>query len=111
MKYELYYRCCNLLIPKELSTIPVQWINCHINDLEIDSDRKPVRKEKHQITDDVVNSEELEESPELQNIKIFKTLTTDPNLVESTLKVTEEIASTPQDFLEKKEGKNTIVTR
>eukprot|EP00957_Ditylum_brightwellii_P100837 7685370-Ditylum_brightwellii.AAC.1 len=41
MKYKLFIKCCNPT-PKEVKTIPIQWIDCHIDDLETDSGTKPV---------------------------------------------------------------------
>eukprot|EP00957_Ditylum_brightwellii_P004774 363868-Ditylum_brightwellii.AAC.1 len=40
-KYKLFLKCCHPM-PMEVKTIPIQWIVCHINDLEIDSGTKPV---------------------------------------------------------------------
>eukprot|EP00957_Ditylum_brightwellii_P115620 8819489-Ditylum_brightwellii.AAC.1 len=34
MKYKVFAKCC-LPIPMEVKTIPIQWIDCHIDDLEI----------------------------------------------------------------------------
>eukprot|EP00957_Ditylum_brightwellii_P111453 8500840-Ditylum_brightwellii.AAC.1 len=40
-KYKLFIKCCNPTA-KKVKTFPTQWIDCHINDLEIDSGTKPV---------------------------------------------------------------------
>eukprot|EP00957_Ditylum_brightwellii_P157713 12004285-Ditylum_brightwellii.AAC.1 len=43
-KYKLFIKCCNPT-PKKVKTIPIQWIDSHNDDLEIDSGTKPVCQE------------------------------------------------------------------
>eukprot|EP00957_Ditylum_brightwellii_P010682 808652-Ditylum_brightwellii.AAC.1 len=40
-KYKLFVKCCHPT-PMEMKTIHIQRIDCHINDLEIDSGAKPI---------------------------------------------------------------------
>eukprot|EP00957_Ditylum_brightwellii_P071044 5398980-Ditylum_brightwellii.AAC.1 len=53
----------------EVKTIPIQWIVCHIDDLEIDSGTKPVQQEPVLLSSTVINpAENTEEDPELEPV-------------------------------------------
>eukprot|EP00957_Ditylum_brightwellii_P185451 14120892-Ditylum_brightwellii.AAC.1 len=67
-KYKLFAKCC-LPTPIEVKTTPIQWIDCHIDNLEIDSGTKPVQKEQSSLLSPVVNSvKSTEKDPSLDPV-------------------------------------------
>eukprot|EP00957_Ditylum_brightwellii_P065193 4944657-Ditylum_brightwellii.AAC.1 len=67
-KYKLFLKCCHP-ISMEVKTIPIQWIVCHIDGLEIDSGTKPVWQEPNSLSSTVINPVEItEEDPALEPV-------------------------------------------
>eukprot|EP00957_Ditylum_brightwellii_P141863 10808175-Ditylum_brightwellii.AAC.1 len=67
-KYKLFIKCCHQT-PMEVMTIPIQWIDHHIDDLEIDSGTKPIQKEQAFLLSPIVNpAENTEEDPALKPV-------------------------------------------
>eukprot|EP00957_Ditylum_brightwellii_P023878 1800676-Ditylum_brightwellii.AAC.1 len=64
--YKLYIRCCKPT-PYKLRAIMIQWINCHIEDLDIDSGTKPIQQETMSLVDPVINHDVTTEEEETVN--------------------------------------------
>eukprot|EP00957_Ditylum_brightwellii_P194389 14804248-Ditylum_brightwellii.AAC.1 len=47
-KYKLYVKCCTPT-QKELRTVPIHWIDCHVEDLNIINGKKPVHRKSKEI--------------------------------------------------------------
>eukprot|EP00957_Ditylum_brightwellii_P041226 3120961-Ditylum_brightwellii.AAC.2 len=48
------YLPCHCPTQKELATTPIQWITCHLEDLEIDKGNCPVRRKPRRVIEDQV---------------------------------------------------------
>eukprot|EP00957_Ditylum_brightwellii_P010174 768845-Ditylum_brightwellii.AAC.1 len=53
IKYKMYLPCC-CPTQKELATIPIQWIDCHLEDLEIDKGNHPIRRKPRGVIENKV---------------------------------------------------------
>eukprot|EP00957_Ditylum_brightwellii_P203760 15336078-Ditylum_brightwellii.AAC.3 len=63
-KYKLFMLCCQPT-PIEINALPIHWVDCHIEDLEIDSGQKPVRCKPVSTQMQIIDPEKKENDPAL----------------------------------------------
>eukprot|EP00957_Ditylum_brightwellii_P066643 5057595-Ditylum_brightwellii.AAC.1 len=63
-KYKLFMLCCQST-PIEINALPIHWVDCHTEDLEIDSSQKPVRRKPVSTQMQIIDPEEKENDPAL----------------------------------------------
>eukprot|EP00957_Ditylum_brightwellii_P067643 5134449-Ditylum_brightwellii.AAC.1 len=63
-KYKLYIKC-KCPTTRELKTIPIQWVDCHFEDLEMNKGIKPVCQKPWAMQSQLIVPNATEEEPEM----------------------------------------------
>eukprot|EP00957_Ditylum_brightwellii_P181228 13804314-Ditylum_brightwellii.AAC.1 len=72
-KYKMYVSCRKPTEP-EMKEQSIHWVDCHIDDLAIDSGHKPVRRDSVTTTQQIIDPSQVDTDPAL----VEATMTQDP---------------------------------